>query len=92
MVCVPVQKRAATDTHESYGLTDDPEDPVFYSSCFARSQPRVFIGYDIEEDGPVPKGEWQYGGKCLSCDNYANNHPNYAALWCFQTTKCSERQ
>jgi hypothetical protein len=72
MACIPIMARAATDTEDEFIISDDPEDPVFYSSCYLISAPRTFIGITPETDEVQPDN-WRHHGECISCEDFAQN-------------------
>jgi len=48
-------------------VDDDPEDPVYYSSCFRVQPTREFTnGYNPKVS--EPEIDWAVGEKCVSCD------------------------
>ena len=71
-VCYPVEARTAAEHTPEYITTDDPEDPVFYSTCFMREREVVYLP---REAGGTPKAmaSFEFHGKCLPCDLYQKN-------------------
>merc|ERR1712062_183001 len=71
-----------------YVRNDDPEDPIFYSTCYKQIQPRKFSDEnpacpdcsptsddetDSESDSDVKL--WRIGTKCRSCDDIKEKLP-----------------
>jgi len=61
------------DTERLYYVRNDPEDPIFYSTCYTLQEPKSFSngkcdlceeGQTTTESSPV----WDWGGKCVSCE------------------------
>merc|ERR1712156_375244 len=80
MVCYGFKPDFPTDptfnkqTENYYYVRDDPEDPIFYSTCYTIKKTRVFENgvceaceADFVQTATVPK--WSYGEQCVSCDN-----------------------
>jgi len=80
-VCAGIQSAEPRDpafnpeTEEVFYIRDDdPEDPIFYSSCYRMSSSLVF---DNNPDCPLCVGEpaepvvprWQIGDRCLTCES-----------------------
>jgi len=64
-----------SETEDLYYVREDPEDPIFYSTCYKLIEPKSFS----EANGDCPACEadmvqtesspqWDYGNKCVSCD------------------------
>jgi hypothetical protein len=67
-ICYGVAARDQTTTTPQYSVVTDPEDPVFYSTCFVRA-PNVTW---LDSTPPPPDDQWRYGsGDCLACDSVA---------------------
>lgn len=67
-VCYGVQARTQTEVSPEYITTDDPDDPVFYSTCYVRE--KVVKWLPVEVEPPQPKPRWKFHSKCLSCDSF----------------------
>ena len=52
-VCYGVQALVSTQTRPEYIISNDPQDPIFYSSCFVRNQIITFLPPPIP-DIPMP--------------------------------------
>ena len=69
LVCYAVEGRISTTTRPDYVTTDDPEDPVYYSSCYVRGPSITWLPPQVPT--PVEPLEWNLGeGRCLACDSY----------------------
>eukprot|EP01129_Flabellula_baltica_P000570 TRINITY_DN10557_c0_g1_i1.p1 TRINITY_DN10557_c0_g1~~TRINITY_DN10557_c0_g1_i1.p1 ORF type:complete len:987 (-),score=258.71 TRINITY_DN10557_c0_g1_i1:69-3005(-) len=69
-ICYDLGARIATATEGEYIISNDPRDPVFYSTCYIQNNKIKFIGYDdvTPSEIYVP---WRFGDKCLSCEDHA---------------------
>jgi hypothetical protein len=101
-ICYALTEGKATDAGSAFTITADPEDPVFYSTCF-KLQPSA----DIQFDGPTCKlskacelpetatpPTWRYGEKCVSCGQMkfnANILTSFVPEWQLASdcTKCN---
>ena len=71
MACYAVQARDQTSTAPEYIVTTDPHDPVFYSTCYVKSERVEWLPLQNVEQ-PV-KPEFIFGGNCLECSSYRAN-------------------
>jgi len=69
-VCYGLQPRLPNNTHASYSVTDDPEDPLFYATCFIKRSPYTFdlslaskLNITIVQVPP----SWSFSDQCVSC-------------------------
>jgi len=69
MVCYGVQARLQTATEPEYMVVLDPEDPIFYSTCFVREKNVTFLGGERQS----PPEDWNFNGKCIDCQSYQRN-------------------
>eukprot|EP01129_Flabellula_baltica_P013277 TRINITY_DN6131_c0_g1_i1.p1 TRINITY_DN6131_c0_g1~~TRINITY_DN6131_c0_g1_i1.p1 ORF type:complete len:1020 (+),score=191.04 TRINITY_DN6131_c0_g1_i1:8-3067(+) len=69
LICYDLSPRSRTQTEDVYILSDDPEDPVFYSTCYVMNNKKVFVGYETVESAPQSV-EWRYGEYCISCEDH----------------------
>lgn len=63
-----------SETETQWYIRDtDPEDSIFYSSCYRQLQRREFEGNPecpaCEGESAVNQVKWQIGDKCLSCED-----------------------
>lgn len=70
MVCYGVEARQASATAPEFVISDDVEDPIFYSTCYARERVVDWLAQDDEEP-PPPR--WRYNHRCISCDSFQRN-------------------
>lgn len=70
MVCYGVEARVNTATQPEFVITDDPEDPIFYATCYSREKEITWLG--ITQDAPNPP-RWRFNNHCLNCTAYHAN-------------------
>ena len=88
LVCYPIEPNgdmppslAASASADDFGyegtvIDSDPEDPIFYSTCYRRQTSWEFVG-----NAPCPACEtvvtrddrWHFGDRCISCDDVLEN-------------------
>mmetsp|Transcript_7216 Transcript_7216/g.8152 ORF Transcript_7216/g.8152 Transcript_7216/m.8152 type:complete len:1138 (-) Transcript_7216:198-3611(-) len=74
MVCFGVTPRQPNNTFSEWTVSMDPQDPVFYSTCYLKQASYLFeqafeeVDTDSTKQNPIP---WHYGGKCISCEDRA---------------------
>lgn len=91
-VCVMVQPRYATTTRDKFTTTDDPDDPVWYSTCYEVNEIKQFIGFDVNVTFNADIPTDYLVGRCISCGDaklWSNEH--YAPKWTLDTCKYCER-
>jgi hypothetical protein len=73
-MCYAVQPREFTDTTDEYTVSNDPEDPIFYSTCFYRYRGNLFEDYlnSTTDTLDIP---WRYNDKCIDCASKTTNAP-----------------
>lgn len=75
------------ETEDIWIIRDnDPQDPVFYSTCYRREVKRVFTGNVdcplCEEAASEMSLKWQVNDRCLSCADVTSTiHPSTVKLW-----------
>ena len=87
MTCYGVQARelpaaddpnvlAETKKHPMQIVVDNPEDPIFYSSCLVREVAKVWMPLRKNDDTTAAQHRWYFndGGHCLDCDSYTQNY------------------
>ena len=52
---------------------DDPEDEVFYSTCYRRVGGRAFDGPAHTSAFPPPPPAWSFGSSCIACPDAVRN-------------------
>eukprot|EP00040_Diaphanoeca_grandis_P016032 m.82506 g.82506 ORF g.82506 m.82506 type:complete len:1642 (+) comp25523_c0_seq1:122-5047(+) len=70
-VCYALAAREKKSTAPEFIISTDPEDPIFYSTCFERR--RVIEFKPLPDKAPLPKPRWSFNGQCLKCENYEKN-------------------
>jgi hypothetical protein len=88
-VCYPLLPRTATDVIPEYVVSLDPEDPIFYSTCYLREKNIEFEGYtyDPNADNSTTKNTnsfapWRFYDKCISCnDQLLNTRSDLIPKW-----------
>jgi len=78
MVCYGLEARPATATYPEFIISMDPEDPIFYSTCYARNPDVIWL--PTPAPPPTPS-EWRFNGRCISCDSYHRNNPALKQNW-----------
>lgn len=75
LVCYGFRPGVATsDINGVYTISDDPEDALFYSTCYLRVPNFDFSANGVEKVEVVPPpAPWNWGDKCISCRDYAFN-------------------
>lgn len=68
-VCYGVIPREQTETAPEFMVVQDPDDPIFYSTCYVREKRVKWVGLEITPQIPP----WHYNGKCIGCDSYERN-------------------
>lgn len=84
-VCYGVAAPPVSAATPEMRFSSDPEDPVFYSSCFSREKELYFLP---PEDGKInpPPQPYIFEDQCLDCESYKNGQqqtPNVPAVWKF---------
>lgn len=78
-VCYGLEGRPTSTTSPEYLISDDPYDPVYYSSCYSRQKQITFITPDWVETPPTLT--WRYESKCLDCASYNHISANQSAFY-----------
>jgi hypothetical protein len=71
-MCYSVQPKQFTDTEDEYKVTNDPQDPVFYSTCYYRFAGNIFPEY-LNQTSDIVNVPWRYFDKCIDCETKAKN-------------------
>ena len=92
-LCYALMEGRPNDSGSAYDLTSDPEDPVFYSTCYKRqsSAEVTFSGNTCGAPCQLAEASvrpvWRYGDRCVSCDAAARNVPgnrSFLPTWSLQ--------
>jgi len=70
-VCYGVEAHPQTATDPEFTIVTDPEDPMFYSTCYAREKNITWLGAALTSSAPV--GRWRFNEHCLDCATYHHN-------------------
>ena len=74
MIGYALEQAEPTQTRPPYIISNDPEDPVFYSTCYIFKSGVQWLPTVKQE----VKRDWAFNTQCLSCDNYETNEANNA--------------
>jgi len=80
-ICFPVQMKTAVPLLPDplYIITDDPEDPAFYSTCYFRIQPS---GINSSTAAPPRLPNYQFQKKCVDCkEAISSTYEQYIPTW-----------
>lgn len=81
-LCFKIKEGNPNDSGPAYDVTTDPEDPVWYSTCYTKqSSPDIrFTGNTCGDscllNSSVTRAVWRYEDKCISCADAIKNKPN----------------
>ena len=53
-------------TKPEFVVSNDPEDPTYYSTCYVRETERIWLPMDPTE----PVVDWKAHDKCIDCDSF----------------------
>ena len=70
---------AGTKLHPKIIVDDNPEDPIFWSTCYDRVIVKEWLpllGADDDDDEAAPEYAFLNGTRCLACDSIRQNLPN----------------
>lgn len=80
LVCYAVEAREQTETSPEFVVTDDPRDPVFYSTCFVREMDVRWLPPPGGRPPPVTPS-YAFGDLCVDCTSYSMNQaPTNASM------------
>ena len=71
-MCYGVWARPVTPTKPEYIVSTDPEDPIFYSTCYVREANITWLTSELEENSV--SSPWRFNGQCLDCVSYHKNN------------------
>lgn len=77
-VCYGVHAREQTQTTPEFIISNDPEDPIFYGTCYSREFNITWLG--IDQDAPSPS-RWRFNNHCMDCGVYHANKQSTAEPW-----------
>lgn len=77
-LCYALNEGRPTDGGQAMSVTTDPEDPVWYSTCY-KVQPSAevtFTGPTCGDPCKIPEDDslkWRFGNKCVTCEESKKN-------------------
>jgi len=77
LVCYTVEARVQTQTTPEFVIAEDPEDPIFYSTCLVREPSVTFLPTGNAMQAKAPR--WKFNGHCLDCDSFIASKAPYNA-------------
>lgn len=82
-ICILTQPRFPSTTEDKFTLADDPDDPIWSSTCYEIIQQLEFIGYNTTLNEFQPNIATRYTvGRCISCEDAASfADPKYTPDW-----------
>jgi hypothetical protein len=84
-MCYAVMPADFTDTTDEYTVSKDPDDPVFYSTCYYRYLGNTFASYPDTTVPSIAVGPWRFNDKCVSCTSQSSNmYPDVTPKWSVQ--------
>lgn len=93
MVCYGVEARQSGPTSPEYIISLDPEDPIFYSTCYVRNPNVIWLPIAGQQASTAER--WRFNGRCLTCESFQRNHQankiDFASLpapWVIADGKC----
>lgn len=83
-VCYAV-KQGVPQVGPSYRISADPEDPVFFSSCYTKASGWQFLQTCANCPSLTIEPGWIFGSKCISCADMRRNTEsgNFVPTWRF---------
>jgi hypothetical protein len=67
LLCYGGVPRYPTELLPEYITTNDPEDPVFYSTCYIREFDK---SWEFPLAGSPPPKDWRFSGQCIDCPSF----------------------
>ena len=81
-MCYGVFPAIATDTVDEFTISNDPDDPIFYSTCYYKYAGNTFPEYESPVQDSTIAIPWKYQTKCISCTDQAfNAHTSVMPVW-----------
>ena len=72
MVCYAVEAAASSATSPEFVISEDPMDPIFYSSCYVRERNIEWVT-PVVAPPPPPEPKFGFGAQCLACSSFDEN-------------------
>ena len=74
--CYGVLAEQPNDVGEPWTTSLDPQDPIFYSTCYVLAEERGFTGPTCgnacKAKGFVQDASWRFSDRCISCETLAS--------------------
>jgi hypothetical protein len=68
-------------TEEEFTTTNDPEDPIYYSTCYYKLNSNMFDDY-LNKQSAEMDVVWRSNGKCIDCASKKKfSNPNIPPVW-----------
>jgi hypothetical protein len=74
MVCYPIRSGDRPVVGPPYKIVTDPEDPVFYSTCYQRKAAWTFKDTCVACNPPPATADFRFGDQCISCRDMNRNY------------------
>lgn len=95
LVCYGLEARQSAPTTPEYLISTDPEDPIFYSTCYVRNPNIVWL--PLVNPQPTVTERWRFDGRCITCESFQRNRAankiDFATLptpWVIADGKCMD--
>jgi hypothetical protein len=82
-MCYGVWPVIPSDTIDEFTTTNDPVDPIFYSTCYYKYSGNTFADYDEYPGGDTTVSvPWKYQTQCIDCASQSiNSHSDVTPVW-----------
>jgi len=82
VVCYYLKAREPSDIAPDFYVTQDPDEPAFYSTCWKRLPESTFATPPPEDETEKESPPFLFGNKCVDCNVVlANTDTNRTAIW-----------
>ena len=87
-MCYTVQPAQNTDTTDDYTISDDPYDPIFYSTCYYKSTDiQTYDDYVDKPNTATMTVDWRFVDKCIDCASQSiYQHQEVTPQWTVSDT------
>ena len=72
-LCYNLLPTVPTDTIDEFTTSTDPEDPIFYSTCFYKFSGNTFDDYATPDTNAKVDVPWKYQSQCIDCASQSIN-------------------
>merc|ERR1712083_875992 len=97
LVCYGLRQKAPQGSNPevdpNYTVVDnDPEDPIYYSTCFRIEPELQFEGFTAPKAAQPPAENWKVGDRCVQCSALKENSqsPFYTVNWWELAPECEK--